>query len=77
MASLKLICLHNTFFDSCLSLFVITGILANFLFTTLAWWRLEPPQRKRWSWVFLLLQLWPQLRAFQVLKSKIYIFKKT
>ena len=46
--------------------FVTAGILANFLFTSLAWWRMESSRQKKWSWIFLLLQLWPQLRAFQV-----------
>ena len=45
---------------------VTAGILTNFLFTSLAWWRLEPVKQKKWSWIFLVLQLWPQLRAFQV-----------
>ena len=48
-------------------LFVTGGIVTNFLFTSLAWWRLEPGSQKKWSWIFLALQLWPQLRAFQVL----------
>ena len=27
---------------------------------------MESSEQKKWSWIFLLLQLWPQLRAFQV-----------
>ena len=46
--------------------FVVTGIITNSIFTSLAWWRLEPRDQKKWSWIFLLLQLWPQLRALQV-----------
>ena len=46
--------------------FVTCGIVTNFLFTSLAWWRMESAEQKKWSWIFLLLQLWPQLRAFQV-----------
>ena len=45
---------------------IVTGIVTNFIFTSLAWWRMESPNQKKWSWIFLLLQLWPQLRAFQV-----------
>ena len=45
---------------------VVTGIITNSIFTSLAWWRLEPRDQKKWSWIFLLLQLWPQLRALQV-----------
>ena len=40
--------------------------MTNFLFTSLAWWRMESAEQKKWSWIFLALQLWPQLRAFQV-----------
>ena len=45
---------------------ILAGIATNFIFTCLAWWRLESPSQKKWSWIFLLFQLWPQLRAFQV-----------
>ena len=45
---------------------VVTGIITNSIFTSLAWWRLEPRDQKKWSWIFLLIQLWPQLRALQV-----------
>ena len=47
--------------------FVTAGILTNFLFTSIAWWRMESAKQKKWSWIFLMLQLWPQLRALQVL----------
>ena len=50
----------------CSGLAVTAGIVTNFLFTSLAWWRMESAEQKKWSWIFLLLQLWPQLRAFQV-----------
>ena len=45
---------------------VIAGIVTSFTFTCLAWWRMESRKQKKWSWIFLLLQLWPQLRALQV-----------
>ena len=54
----------NGFWGS--ALVVTTGIFTNFFFSSLAWWRLEPAGQKKWSWIFLLLQLWPQLKAFQV-----------
>ena len=48
-------------------LFVIVCALTfNFSFTCLAWWRFEPEKQKTWSWIFLLLQIWPQLKAGQV-----------
>ena len=55
---------HNGYLGS--GVLVFTGIFTNFLFTSLAWWRMESVEQKKWSWIFLLLQLWPQLRAFQV-----------
>ena len=45
---------------------VIGGIVTNFVVTSFAWQRMESAKQKKWSWIFLLLQLWPQLRAFQV-----------
>ena len=45
---------------------VVAGIVTSFTFTCLAWWRMESRKQKKWSWIFLLLQLWPQLRALQV-----------
>ena len=45
---------------------VVAGIVTSFTFTSLAWWRMESRKQKKWSWIFLLLQLWPQLRALQV-----------
>ena len=49
-------------------LFLFSGVAINFVFTCLAWWRLESAQSKRWSWLVLLLQLWPQWRAVRVLR---------
>ena len=50
-------------------LLVVTGILANFLFTALAWWRQEPRAEKARTWPLLLLQVWPQYKAVQVSRS--------
>ena len=48
-------------------LFILVSALAvNFLFTSFAWWRIEPRSQKAWTWVFLILQIWPQLKAVQV-----------
>ena len=49
-------------------LVIVSGLLLHFVFTCFAWWRLEPRAQKRWSWIFLLLQIWPQLKAVQVSK---------
>ena len=40
-----------------LGLFLFSGICLNFLFTCWAWWRLEPRDRKNWTWILLLLQV--------------------
>jgi len=44
-------------------------LLLCFLSTAYKWYKLEEPQDKRWSWVFLLLQCWPQLRALRVIRK--------
>ena len=45
---------------------IVTALSFNFVFTCIAWWRIEPRFQKTWSWIFLLLQIWPQLKACQV-----------
>ena len=45
---------------------IVTALSFNFVFTCIAWWRIEPRDQKTWSWIFLLLQIWPQLKACQV-----------
>ena len=47
-------------------LVIVCALTVNFAFTCFAWWRFEPATQKNWSWIFLLLQLWPQLKAGQV-----------
>ena len=44
-------------------------LLLSFLSITYKWYRIEEPQDKRWSWVFLLLQCWPQIRALRVIRK--------
>ena len=34
---------------------LVCSLAANFLFTTFAWWRIEPKSQKTWSWIFLIL----------------------
>ena len=50
-------------------LVIVSGFLLHFIFTCFAWWRLEPIAQKKWSWIFLLLQIWPQIKAIQVIKQ--------
>ena len=45
---------------------IVAALSFNFVFTCIAWWRIEPRFQKTWSWIFLLLQIWPQLKACQV-----------
>ena len=47
--------------------FLFLFLFINFLFTSLAWWRLETAEDKRWSWLLLVLQVWPQSRAVRVI----------
>ena len=47
-------------------LVVVSGLLLHFIFTCFAWWRLEPRGQKKWSWIFLILQIWPQMKAVEV-----------
>ena len=47
-------------------LVILSGLILHFIFTCFAWWRLEPRAQKKWSWIFLILQIWPQMKAVQV-----------
>ena len=52
-------------------LVVVSGLLLHFIFTCFAWWRLEPRAQKKWSWIFLILQIWPQMKAVEVGQNRI------
>ena len=56
-------------------LVILTGLILHFCFTCFAWWRLEPRAQKKWSWIFLILQIWPQMKAVQVSQKLIYANK--
>ena len=43
-------------------------LLLQFAATIVKWYQLEKSKDKKWSWVFLVLQFWPQLRALRVIK---------
>ena len=43
-------------------------LLLQFLSTTYKWFRLEKRESKRWSWIILLLQCWPQWRAIRIIQ---------
>ena len=43
-------------------------LLIHFAATTVKWYQMEKPENKKWSWVFLLGQFWPQLQALRVIK---------
>ena len=45
-----------------------TPLLLQFLSTIYKWIRLEKKESKRWSWILLLLQFWPQWRALRVIR---------
>ena len=42
-------------------------LLCQFLSTSYKWVRLEKRESKKWSWILLLLQCWPQLRAVRII----------
>ena len=44
-------------------------LLLSFISIAYKWYRIEKSHDKRWSWVFLLLQCWPQLRALRVIRK--------
>ena len=46
---------------------VITPVIINFVFTLYAWYYLEPRNQKLYTWIFLILQLWPQFCAFRII----------
>ena len=43
-------------------------ILLQFLFTIYKWYKLEKKEIKKWSWLILLLQFWPQWRAIRIMR---------
>ena len=56
-------------------IFLFAGVFLNFLFTSLAWWRLEPRQNKSWTWVLLLLQVQPDILNVNSLLKHDFKFK--
>ena len=49
------------------SLAVISPTLTNFIFTIYSWYYFEPKNDKKYSWIFLILQLWPQICAIRII----------
>ena len=49
------------------ALAVISPAVLNFAFTLYSWYYLEPRNQKLYSWMFLVLQLWPQLCALRII----------
>ena len=43
-------------------------LLLQFVSTIYKWIKIEKREDKKWSWIFLILQLWPQLRAIRVIR---------
>ena len=54
-------------------LVILSALFLHFIFTCFAWWRLEPRAQKKWSWIFLILQIWPQMKAVQVSQRLIFV----
>ena len=64
--------IHKLQHVGCL-LVILSGLILHFIFTCFAWWRLEPRAQKKWSWIFLILQIWPQMKAVQVRQRLIFV----
>ena len=43
-------------------------VVANTALTLLLWWRFEESDQKYWSWLLVLSQVWPQYKAFKVIR---------
>ena len=41
--------------------------IINIFFTFLTWRHLERPEAKRWSWVLVIMQCWPQFFAARII----------
>ena len=46
---------------------LLTPFLLNVVFTTFSWWRIDSNTEKKWTWILLLFQLWPQYRAMKII----------
>ena len=43
-------------------------LIVQFISTAIKWYQIEKAGIKKWSWIFLLLQVWPQLRAVKIIR---------
>ena len=43
-------------------------VLLQFMSTAYKWYQVDKPQTKKWSWILLFLQFWPQFRALRVIR---------
>ena len=50
---------------------LLAPVLLNLSFTTITWWRMDRGETwvedRRWTWVLLILMVWPQWRAANLL----------
>ena len=51
---------------------LIAPIFLNCSVTWFSWWKMEKLQVKKWTWILVILQIWPQYRAMRV----IFLFLK-
>lgn len=42
-------------------------VILQFVSSAYKWFLIEKREEKRWSWLFLLCQLWPQVKAIRVI----------
>ena len=49
---------------------VLFPVVVNTMMTMLIWWRFEEKKLKKWSWILVLSQIWPQFKAARI----VYMF---
>ena len=51
---------------------LIMPLLMNIFATTFTWWRKDSSEEKKWTWILVILLIWPQ---YQAVKVVILLFK--
>ena len=48
---------------------LLAPVFMNMVCKTFTWWRMDSKQEKKWTWLLLIVQLWPQYKALQVFRT--------
>ena len=46
---------------------VLAPVAVNIALTFVLWWRFEDREQKKWSWLLVIAQMWPPLKALQII----------